>query len=320
MQTKQHPRSTEITAYGPGYYDLPVLKRPHWKWEIALYFWAGGVAAGAYLIAAIADIFGDECDRPAVKAGRLLALPLVLLCPLLLIKDLGRPEKFYNMLRIVKIKSPMSAGSWGLFLFGGFTGLSALLELLARGDELRGARRLLALVGAPFGLFIGGYTGVLLSATAIPIWAKNRLLWGPTFIASVYSTGISAIVALLAFSPRTDPRTLERLERAHVLGLTAEAGLLATSLVRLGGAGKPLTRGRWASLFLPGAVGLGIALPLLLDFRSRPAAPSRGSSFLRAACVLLGSLVFRTCVVYAGKDSADDAPAYFALTRRNGRH
>jgi formate-dependent nitrite reductase membrane component NrfD len=318
MQTEQQPRGADTATDEPGYYGLPVLKRPHWKWEIALYFWAGGIAAGAYLIAAIADVFGDECDRATVKVGRLLALPLVLLCPLLLIKDLGRPEKFYNMLRIVKVKSPMSAGSWGLFVFGGFAGLSALLELAA-GDELRGARRMVALLGAPFGMFIGGYTGVLLSATAIPIWAKNRLLWGPTFIASAYSTGISAIVALLALAPRTDPRTLERLERAHVLSLTAEAGLLAASLAKLGAAGKPLTRGKWSSLFLPGAVGLGIALPLLLNFRPGRGSPNRGTSFLRAVCVLLGGLLFRTCVVYAGKDSADDPQAYFALTRQNGR-
>src|SRR5579884_1066062 len=169
------------------YYGLPVLKRPHWQWEIALYFWTGGIAAGTYLVAAIADLFGDEHDRPTVRAGRLLPLPLVLVSAALLIKDLGRPEKFYNMLRIFKLKSPMSAGTWGLTGFGGFVGLSALLELLTPGDGWRGLRRTVAALGTPFGFFVGGYTGVLISATAVPLWAKNRLLWGPTFLASAFS-------------------------------------------------------------------------------------------------------------------------------------
>src|SRR5579859_4218528 len=91
-----------------GYYGLPVLKRPHWKWEIALYFWAGGTAAGAYTVATIAELAGD---RTVARAGRWVALPLLIVSPMLLIKDLGRPEKFYNMLRIIKLVSPMSVGT-----------------------------------------------------------------------------------------------------------------------------------------------------------------------------------------------------------------
>ncbi len=301
------------------YYGLPVLKRPHWQWEIALYFWTGGIAAGTYLVAAIADLFGDEHDRPTVRAGRLLPLPLVLVSAALLIKDLGRPEKFYNMLRIFKLKSPMSAGAWGLFAFGGFAGLSALLEAVAAADNLRLLRRLVGLAGAPFGLFLGGYTGVLIAATAIPLWAGNRLLWGPTFIASAFSTGVAAIEAALALSGRGNRETLGKLDRVHRLSLTTEAALLAAGLARLGPSGRPLTRGRWSSLFVPGALGVGLLLPLLLGLLPRRREPSSGSTLLRAACVLLGGLLLRTCVVYAGKDSADDPHAYFALTRRGRR-
>ncbi|HET8628953.1 MAG TPA: NrfD/PsrC family molybdoenzyme membrane anchor subunit [Thermomicrobiales bacterium] len=308
------------TERAPGYYGLPVLKRPHWKWEIALYFWCGGVAAGAYLVAAVADLCGGEGDRATVRAGRLVALPLLLASPPLLIKDLGRPEKFYNMLRIFKLKSPMSAGTWGLTAFGGFVGLSALLELLTPGDGWRGPRRAVAGLGAPFALFVGGYTGVLISATAIPLWAKNRLLWGPTFLASAFSTGIAAIEAALTLSGAGTTETLDRLDQAHLLGLSAEAGLLAAGLARLGPTGHVLTRGRWSSLFVPGAVGLGVVLPAALSALRGGRRTGRRATGLKALGVLLGGLIFRFCVVYAGKDSADDPRAYFALTSgRDGR-
>jgi formate-dependent nitrite reductase membrane component NrfD len=317
MQTQQ-PTSSSRSDAQHSYYGLPVLKRPHWKWEIVLYFWAGGIAAGAYVIAAIADIFGDEQDRPIVRAGRFIALPLMLISPVLLIKDLGRPEKFYNMLRIFKFKSPMSVGTWGLTFFGGFSGLSALLELLTPGDTVRTLRRVVAILGTPFGFFVGGYTGVLIAATAIPIWFKNRLLWGPTFLASAFSTGIAAIQAALVLSGRGNHHAHAKLERAHMVGLATEASLLAAGLVKLGPTGDLLTRGKWSTLFMPGALGLGTIVPLLLGLGRGRA--SRGRTLLSALCTLLGGLIFRACIVYVGKDSADDARAYFEMTAsRNGR-
>jgi len=281
------------------YYGLPVLKRPHWKWEIVLYFWIGGIAAGSYLISAIADLFGGDEDRRVSRAGRLIALPLVVIAPLLLIKDLGRPEKFYNMLRVLKIKSPMSAGSWGLTVFGAFSGLSVLLEFLPG----RTFARLVALAGMPFGLFVGGYTGVLISATAVPLWFKNRLLWGPTFLASAVSTGVAGVQAALSLAGKPS----DKLHQADTLALAAEGALVIASLTNLGSTGRPLTRGKWSTLFLPGALGLGIGLPLLLG---------RRLPLVRSLSVLLGGLIFRTCVVYAGKDSADDPETYLNLTTR----
>jgi formate-dependent nitrite reductase membrane component NrfD len=293
-----------------NYYALPVLKPAHWKWEIVTYFWMGGIAAGAYVVAAVADLLGGEEDRATAKTGRLIAFPLLLLCPLLLIKDLGRPERFYNMLRIFKLRSPMSVGSWALFVFGGFTGLSALLELapLRHRARAQGVGRLLGLLGAPVGLFVGGYTGVLISATAIPLWWRNRLLWGPVFVASAYSTGIAAIEAALVLSGAGRPRALRRLGSAHLFGLLVEAGLLLASVRRLGKAGDPLVRGRWSSLFVPGTTGVGLALPILLSLRGGE--PGRGMSAIRALCVLVGGFVLRTCIIYAGRDSADDPTVY----------
>jgi hypothetical protein len=71
----------------PTYYDYPALKEPSWGWEIALYFFLGGLAAGSYLVATLADLFGGGGSRSVSRAGRYVALASVSICPLLLIAD-----------------------------------------------------------------------------------------------------------------------------------------------------------------------------------------------------------------------------------------
>ena len=141
----------------PSYYDYPVLKAPVWRWEIIWYFFFGGLAAGCYVIATIASLFGSKEDRAVVRTGYYLSLLAVLPCPPLLIKDLGRPERFLHMLRMFKFKSPMSMGTWALLSFSLFSGLTAVIQaardgILGRwwGAKLLAAlpQRLLALPGS----------------------------------------------------------------------------------------------------------------------------------------------------------------------------
>src|SRR5581483_8123899 len=103
-------------AEAVGYYGLPVLKAPVWTWEIPLYFFVGGTAGAAAVLAAAYAMFGQA---PLVaRRARWIALAGGLLSPVLLISDLGRPERFLNMLRVFKWRSPMSMGSWILAVFG----------------------------------------------------------------------------------------------------------------------------------------------------------------------------------------------------------
>src|SRR6266704_5825043 len=156
----------------PSYYDYPVLKAPVWRWEIIWYFFFGGLAAGCYVIASIAALFGSREDRAVARTGYYLSLLSVLPCPILLTKDLGRPERFLHMLRIFKVKSPMSMGTWGLVSFSLFSGITAVIQ--AARDGIFGhwwgprllasfPQKVLALPGSILGVFLGGYTGVLLT-------------------------------------------------------------------------------------------------------------------------------------------------------------
>src|SRR5437868_13152522 len=145
--TTGYTPETEHELQEPSYYDYPVLKAAVWRWEIIWYFFFGGLAAGCYVIATIASLFGSKEDRAVVRTGYYLSLLAVLPCPPLLIKDLGRPERFLHMLRIFKVKSPMSMGTWGLVSFSFFSGVTAVIQA-ARDGILGGwwGARLLAVL------------------------------------------------------------------------------------------------------------------------------------------------------------------------------
>ena len=307
-----------------SYYGIPPIKKPHWKWEIVLYFFLGGIAAGAYTIATLAEVFGDKRHRPIVRAGRYIALPCLAVSPLLLIKDLGKPTRFFNMLRVFKLKSPMSMGTWGLVTFSGFAGLSAVAELAAQGVA-RGTfparlalalpRRLIGRAGSFFALFVGGYTGVLLSATTVPLWAKNKYLLGPTFISSALSTGTAAISLALAATGHDDERALAALERTEAVSLTTELAMLAAQGANSGRLAQPLLTGKYSTLFVPG-IAFGVLLPLLAALIGIARGHrTRAGRIATSLLTLLGGLILRWTLVYAGKDSADDPAAYFEMTR-----
>jgi len=288
-----------------GYYGLPALKRPHWRWQIPLYFFCSGLSGAAYLLSALADLFGSAEDEPVASAGRWIALTALLPCPLLLIDDLARPERFLHMLRIVKPRSPMSIGSWVLTLFGLAAGGSAALELIG---APRALRRALGLLGVPLAAFVGAYTGVLLSATAVPIWGRARAFLSPIFFLSGCSAALAAIGLTLKLDKRARPAGMERLRELETLVLAAELTLTSAELRHLGPLARPLVARPYGVAFWAGSVVLGQLLPLLLNAIGK-AAP------IAHALVLVGSWLTRWVVVQAGKASADDPQAAFAYHR-----
>jgi formate-dependent nitrite reductase membrane component NrfD len=311
-----------------SYYGLPVIHGPHWKWLIVLYFFLGGLSGGSYALASVADLFGGGEGRRIARVGRYLSLAALLPCPILLILDLGRPERFLYMLRVLKLRSPMSLGIWGLTVFGGFCALSALVQAARDGllgGDTAAARRLravptkpLAALGAGPALFVGGYTGVLLAATAVPLWTKSYLLLGPLFLTSALSSATAAIALVLALARGTSRRTLERLERLDRIAIVAELALLLAVRLNLGARlARPLTRGHLGRVYRLGVLALGLAAPLALQFGvlHRGRTPSRPTTALASILVLVGGFLLRYLVVMAGRQSADDPEATFHLTR-----
>src|SRR5215216_7615114 len=319
VETSHHPE-TDPEREGRDYYGIPPIKEHTWTWEVPVYFWLGGIGAGAHVTSAIARALGND-NRAFLRASRYTTLFTMILSPVLLIMDLGRPERFYNMLRIVKWRSPMSMGTWALTSFGALTGLVATSQAaedgLLGGDNalarLAGAlpARFISVLALPFGFFVGAYTGVLIGATSIPMWARNVVLMGPTFLSSALSTGLSAISFVLHLGGWGERRTLEALRRAERAALVIEAGLIAASLIRMGKWGRPLFSKKLAPLFVGGTILGGILAPLaLLSGRA-----SRPRGLLASVLVLLGGLAFRFAMIEGGRLSTRDPQATFSFAK-----
>jgi formate-dependent nitrite reductase membrane component NrfD len=314
----------------PRYYDYPVLKAPVWKWEIVWYFFFGGLAAGCYFIASIASLFGSSEDRAVVRVGYYASLLALLPCPPLLIKDLGRPERFLHMLRIFRVKSPMSMGVYGLIGLSAFSGLAAVIQ--GARDGLLGAwwgarwlaklpQKLLAVPGMFFAAFLGGYTGVLLAATSVPLWSRSKLLGG-VFISSAISTS-SALISLILRIVGTPSRTLHKLERLEWCAMLLEMTGLLAFLRQSGRAAHPLVgsgpneKGRtfWSLVF-----GSGLLLPWLLQsvglFGKHTEKRGRGRGILISLLVLIGGYFLRRTIIDAGHTSSKDARATLWNARR----
>lgn len=258
--------SDERTAPSPTTYaDLPLLKPPVWTWEIPIYFFVGGSAGAAAVLAFAAQTGGQ--DEALVRDARVLALAGTVLSTPLLISDLGRPERFLNMLRVFKPQSPMSVGVWTLTLFGG----AATAAVLAPWKPLRD----LAGAGAALaGLVMATYTGVLIGVTAIPVWKEHAHFLPVHFGAS----SLGAAASMLELRGHRHAALQSLALGASTFESVADFSLeQQTGMQKLGGA-------------------LSGPLPFLLRlFGKRKAA---------AASTILGSLVTRFAWVEAGKRSA----------------
>lgn len=289
-----------------SYYGRPVVKAPPWGHEIAAYLFLGGVAGGSSLLAAGAQLTGRA---ELCRNARLSALAAVGLGSIALVRDLGRPERFLNMLRTVKLTSPMSLGSWILTAFGAGAGIAAAAEVDRMTGErlplgiLRGALRAAegpaGLEAAAFGPALAVYTAVLLADTANPTWNASRQELPFVFVssASLAAAGLAMVTTPVA---ETHPaRTLA------LLGVTGD--LLATRVMhrRMDPvAAEPLQHGR-AGLMLRSSQVLVTAggLGTLLGGRRRRVAVFSGLALMTA------SALTRFGVFEAGIHSARD-PRY----------
>ena len=311
--TTPYPRLTADSGASESYYGLPMLKRPLWGWEIALYFFSEGIRSGSFVLATMAELFGDGRHERLTRHARYLSLATLMPCPPLLIADLGRPERFHHMLRLVKLKSPMSVGAWAIMGFSGPVALLALKHFARLGWI---PSRLLAIAGLPFAFTMLAYPGVLLSATSNPLWARTRYL-GALLATSSMASATSALAIAAAIDPRSSDGTRESLHRIERVAKTAKSVAMAAYVATTGDAARPLIKGRYSTMFRIGACALGIALPALITFRRKP---GRAATVISGALSIAGAAALKWAIVHAGRDAADDARLNREWTRADAAH
>ncbi|KRE94230.1 polysulfide reductase [Nocardioides sp. Soil774] len=293
-----------------SYYGRPIVKPAPWENDIAYYLFTGGVAAGSALLAAGADLTGRPGLRRVARFGSLGGLGLSIG---FLVHDLGKPSRFLNMLRVAKLTSPMSVGTWILSLHGPFAALASGSEIVAMlpAHWQRGPLGLVVTLGRPAGLVgavtappVAAYTAVLLADTATPAWhsAHEELPFVFCGSAAAASGGLGLLGAPVAEAGPARAFAVggALVELAAEQRMEASMGLSAETLHQ-GVAGRWMRASK--ALTVAGAVGA------LAGRRSRLLSMASG------AALMAGSLCTRMGVFEAGLASARD-PKYTVVPQR----
>jgi formate-dependent nitrite reductase membrane component NrfD len=302
-----------------------LLKSADWPVLIDIYFFLGGLAGGAFVVATVAHLLDGRRYRDVVRAGYYIAFLAVLPCPILLIADLGLPTRFLHMMMVSKPSaaigmdavsvgpfhlkpfSPMSVGAWALLVFGGCATLAALDTFLEQrgGKSIGGLRLVVGLIGSVFGFFLAAYPGVLLGATARPLFVSGHWL-GALFVAIGASTGAAAIALVLSLVGGAATDALGRLMRVSAFALIIQLVALVLFVVSVKGAGSVgigralggLISGPYALTFWLGAVVVGAIVPLLIQLSKRP---GTAIAVLASLLVLIGGFITKYVIIAAGQ-------------------
>ncbi|GAB3001205.1 NrfD/PsrC family molybdoenzyme membrane anchor subunit [Mycobacterium bourgelatii] len=291
-----------------SYYGRAVLKPPVWDWRVAAYLFAGGLSGGSALLAAGADLTDRPALRRTTRVGSLVSIAAGMV---LLLADLGRPERFHHLLRVAKPSSPMSVGTWILMAYGPGAGLAAVAEVMPPtvratrvGQALAWSARPSGLAAAALAPAVASYSAVLLSHTAVPAWheAHPHLPFVFTGSAAASAGGLG-----MALTPVGQAGPARRLA---VAGAVLEAGASRLLERRLGLVAEAYTTGRahrlraWAEYLTIGGV-----LGTVAFGRNRGAAAACG------VALLTGSALQRFGVFEAGVESTRD-PKYVVIPQR----
>jgi len=275
-----------------SYYGRPVLKETVWGPDIPSYLFLGGLAGASSALAAAAQLSGRPELARAAKAGAAGAISLSMAA---LVHDLGRPARFINMLRVVKVTSPMSIGTW---ILSAYTPLALGAAASAVTRKLPRVGLAATLPAAVLGPAVASYTSVLLADTAVPAWhdAHREL----PFVFAGSAVTAAGGLGMLAVRPDDAGQAV----RFAVLGAAAELTAKSLLLRRLGPAAEPYQKGRAGTMMEAGEVltAAGLAGAVL-------AGRSRAAAALSGAALMAASALTRFGVFEAGRASARD-PKY----------
>lgn len=293
-----------------------VVLQTAWGWQIALYLFLGGLAAGTLFVSALLDIsYRDQFKRTA-RFGAWAAALFLIVGVLLLLSELTMPLR--GLLMWQSFSNPgswMTLGAWFLFLGIILTILYAASltdALTTKLPWLLKLRKPLARVLVFVALFIALYTGILLAVLAShPLW--NTPLLPILFTVSALDTGVALIAIYLALKDGSDPakQIREKLEKATLILVAVEAAVLLVLLLTVSGGSEVgalsvsvLTSGSLAIVFWLLFVAIGLACPAIVAFMALKG-KFNGANALRipiagSALCLVGGCVLRFLVLLAG--------------------
>ncbi len=286
-----------------------------WHWQIPLYLFLGGLAAGILFFAGLFTVTGKEKEMETTVKWATFLVPVALILGLIaLFLDLKHKLYFWQLYTTIRMESPMSWGAWTLmfitplsmiwvaaYLKEVIPGWKWKFKVLENSDKwVNQNRKPLAWLMMIFALILGIYTGILLSAfNARPLW--NNSILGPLFLVSGMSTGIATIMWMS--KNHEERKTLGKIDLA-LIGIEL---FLITHMI-MGFMAGPSVQIEAAGLFLGGqftvsfwvfVIILGLIFPAILEVLELTGI--KIPIAIPALLILIGGLVFRFIMVEAGQ-------------------
>jgi formate-dependent nitrite reductase membrane component NrfD len=290
----------------PTYYDRPLLNEPVWEWSIPTYYYVGGLAGATLVLGAAAQLSRSKKLQRLIKRCHWLGFIGCCISGALLTYDLGRPARFFNMLRVFRPTSPMNLGAW---ILSGTGGASMVTVLLRERDGLLGTiGESFGYASGVFGMALATYTGVLVANTEIPVWQESRrmlpVLFGASAIASVGS------LFELFVEDADERRVTKAFGSAGQIAEVTAGIVMERQASKVPRVGRPLKRGlsgvMWRTAALLTATSLAVGLL---------SNQTRGKRVAAGVLGTVGSLLMRFAVEHAGVVSSRDARASFHQQR-----
>ncbi len=300
----------EITATDTTYYDRPMLKESVWSVDIPLYYFVGGAAGAAMTLGASLQLVTPRGGHELRRLSSICHWTGIVgstAGAAFLIHDLGRPSRFLYMMRVFRPTSPMNVGVW---ILGGAAPSAILTGLLInRPGPLGVLGEITGYLAGLFGAGLSGYTGVLVSNTAIPVFQASRRWMPVLFIASSAATAAS-VIDIFAGNNRRALRTTWIFGTAGRLAEIAAGRQVERAASAIPKVGEPFREGR-AALLWKAATVLSAASFALSLVPVKSAKKRHVVGFLGIA----GSLCLRFAVHHLGNASARDPRASFQQQR-----
>ena len=288
-----------------------VFHEPPLGFWIAIYFYMTGLSAGSFILSTLSYGFGLKKYKPIGFIGVVLATVLLVLAPLNLIIDLGRPERFWHLFPYLNVKSPVT---WGSFLLTIYP-INCLIYAYFMKKKNDKMTKLFGLIGIPLAISVHGYTGFILALS------KARALWNTAvmpilFLVSAMVSGIALMIIVVQirklFAPREERATYDAimvdLGRILAASILADLFLIFSDILVLFTADTEARHAAimvlsldFSPLFLGVEIALGSLVPLAIlalpQLNKRP-----GWLTLASIFVMLGILAMRYIMVIGGQN------------------
>ena len=286
-----------------------------WHWQIPIYLFLGGLAAGILVFASVFYLMGKENKMPATVKKAPMLVPFILIIGLfMLFLDLKHKLWFWQLYTTIRLESPMGWGSWVLMIITPISivwSFSYIREIFPKWNwkfkflktfeawVIRN-RKFIAWPMAIYAVILGIYTGILLSAfNARPLW--NTSILGPLFLVSGMSTGAATIILM-----SKDHKERKIMGRIDILLIIIELffiihlfmGFLAGSEAQINAANLFLG-GKFTAPFFTFVIILGLIFPAVLEIFELKG--YKVPILIPAVLILLGGLIFRFLMVEAGQ-------------------